>query len=400
MCVKECPNWSHCCIGGTAPCRCKTTACRELLHEEKKIMCPPDLADTTTEGPNEGIIPSEAPKESAFYKLKARNWVFTINNYDDEVITLVKTWEQAKDFKCLMFGKEIAPTTGTPHLQGFICFETIKSGKQIAALRANNYWAPMRMKVENNAIYCSKDNTDVTVLGTIPMSQAAKGKCGVLGKEHGKKAANAWEELVKDVEEGMTKKEIERKYAKLVGQYGKGVDRLFESFKPKGDFDLLKIYGSYLPWQEVLLSEVAKGPDKRTIHWFWEHKGNAGKSDMCKHLAFQHGFQPLMNGTTKDLACAWKCGSVCFDYARDTECKELNYSVLEAIKNKYLFSSKYDSQTKQSESFKDVFVVCFANEPPDVRKLSADRWKIYRIEDGKAIPQILVGESVIDAIQV
>jgi len=370
--------------------------------EEKKELPVDSTANPTPNDSlsvDEGCIPSEADKESGFYKLKARNWTFTINNYTDEDIKLIASWEKVKDFKCLMYGKEIAPSTGTPHLQGFICFNTLKSGKQICALRPNNYWSPMRCKVENNAIYCSKEK-DTTIIGTLPMSQAAKGKCGILGKEAGAKANNIWDLLVKDVEAGMSKKDVERKYAKLVGQYGKGVDRLFESFKPKGDFDIIKLYGSFYPWQKTLMDEIEKGPDKRTVHWFWSKDGNAGKSDMCKHLVFQNGFQPLMNGTTKDLACAWKCGSVCMDYARDTEAKELNYSVLEAIKNKYLFSSKYDSQTKQSESFLDVFVVCFANAPPDVSKLSTDRWKIYRIEDNIAHKQVVIGESLIDEINV
>ncbi len=46
-----------------------------------------------------------------------RNYVFTLNNPDiDSWINVCQRWEQ--DFSYVGFGKEIAPTTGTPHWQG------------------------------------------------------------------------------------------------------------------------------------------------------------------------------------------------------------------------------------------------------------------------------------------
>jgi len=53
---------------------------------------------------------------------KFRNWVFTLNNYKDEDLArLAKPYEQVK---YIAYGKEIAPGTGTPHLQGYVvCWE-------------------------------------------------------------------------------------------------------------------------------------------------------------------------------------------------------------------------------------------------------------------------------------
>jgi len=49
---------------------------------------------------------------------KFRNWVFTLNNYTDEDIArLANPYEQVK---FIAYGKEIAPTTETPHFQGYI----------------------------------------------------------------------------------------------------------------------------------------------------------------------------------------------------------------------------------------------------------------------------------------
>lgn len=43
--------------------------------------------------------------------MKSRNFVFTKNNYVD--------YPEPTQFKYIVWGREIAPTTGTPHLQGF-----------------------------------------------------------------------------------------------------------------------------------------------------------------------------------------------------------------------------------------------------------------------------------------
>lgn len=45
-------------------------------------------------------------------------YCFTFNNYTDEDVALIQDFAE-EHTRYLIFGKEIAPTTGTPHLQGF-----------------------------------------------------------------------------------------------------------------------------------------------------------------------------------------------------------------------------------------------------------------------------------------
>lgn len=53
----------------------------------------------------------------------ARAWIFTICNWtpsDEERLKKLK-------FKYIIWGREHAPSTGTPHLQGYIYYKTTKS---------------------------------------------------------------------------------------------------------------------------------------------------------------------------------------------------------------------------------------------------------------------------------
>jgi len=64
------------------------------------------------------------------YVPPSRDHCWTLNNYTDEEV------EHIKQVECryLVFGKEIAPTTGTPHLQGYIYLHQPQSLMQLKAL--------------------------------------------------------------------------------------------------------------------------------------------------------------------------------------------------------------------------------------------------------------------------
>lgn len=50
----------------------------------------------------------------------AKNWCFTINNYLPDDMEKLEVMFNHGHFNYLVFGEEIAPTTGTPHLQGYV----------------------------------------------------------------------------------------------------------------------------------------------------------------------------------------------------------------------------------------------------------------------------------------
>lgn len=96
---------------------------------------------------------------------RAYSYVFTINNPTDDDIELCKNI----DCKYIVFGREIAPTTGTPHLQGYISFKHQKSFNVVRS-KIFNLKAHIETAKGNaiqNRKYCTKDD-DYFEKGDIP----------------------------------------------------------------------------------------------------------------------------------------------------------------------------------------------------------------------------------------
>jgi len=86
-----------------------------------------------------------------------KNYVFTINNYTELDLYQLKLIEP----KCgyLIYGKEICPTTGTPHLQGYVQFikkQRFLSVKKMLT-RARFEEQSMFSTAKEAAVYCTKD---------------------------------------------------------------------------------------------------------------------------------------------------------------------------------------------------------------------------------------------------
>lgn len=103
---------------------------------------------------------------------RSRKFVFTWNNYPspDAYNTLL----DALSPSYLCFGTELAPTTGTPHLQGFLYFTNARSVESIRAKLPGVDVRIARGSSDQCITYCQKDG-DFTERGTRPMSQADKG---------------------------------------------------------------------------------------------------------------------------------------------------------------------------------------------------------------------------------
>lgn len=85
---------------------------------------------------------------------RSRAWCFTYNNYDDEVIRRL----DALTCERIIVGKEVAPTTGTPHLQGYVRFA---QPARFSWWKNNFPKASVRIAKgtdAQNEVYCSKES--------------------------------------------------------------------------------------------------------------------------------------------------------------------------------------------------------------------------------------------------
>jgi len=94
---------------------------------------------------------------------KTRTYVFTLNNYSDEHLRRIEEhWH--KHFTYLCYGEEIAPTTGTPHLQGTLRCPSARAPSGIRRALAELLGADARPHIEaakgtfeQAVAYCRKD---------------------------------------------------------------------------------------------------------------------------------------------------------------------------------------------------------------------------------------------------
>lgn len=104
--------------------------------------------------------------------MTSRNFVFTYNDYTQETEDRI----QAITCRFLKYGHEVAPTTGTHHLQGYICFEKpIRISTSHKLFPEGTWLQPMKGSLESNAEYCSK-GTNIVEVGIPPVSKSQKGQ--------------------------------------------------------------------------------------------------------------------------------------------------------------------------------------------------------------------------------
>jgi len=146
------------------------------------------------------------------------------------------------------------------------------------------------------------------------------------------------------------------------------------------------------PWQKALLEYIK--PSTREVIWVIGKHGNEGKSWFQEYMESKFGWGKVICG----MDIKMKKGSIChvlskrslmtidtflFDVGKANTENGVNYELLEKIKNGRTVASKFDSKELKFKTPNTVVV--FSNEKPDVKELSKDRWKIFRIRDDDLI---------------
>ena len=156
-----------------------------------------------------------------------------------------------------------------------------------------------------------------------------------------------------------------------------------EDFRDVGDVSLK-------PWQAKLLEEI-KNPTDRHIIWVVGKACGEGKSWFQKYLKSLFGTRRVVYG----INIKANTPSICHVLSKQSlatadiflfnlgkskkKSDEVNYEVLEDLKDGDAFASKYNSQQLKIKT--PNVVIVFSNEKPDTKQLAIDRWKLFYIEN-------------------
>lgn len=270
-------------------------------------------------------------------------WDFVYNNptvdeqaFLDILVELPIRWA--------VFQHELAPTTGTPHFQGGICFATKQRQSSVIRLLPGCSVRKLRTTPLALADYC-RDPAKRTV-GHNPMS------FGDVPEPRPIPIKNAKQPVVKRV---YTAEE--------------------NGILPREEFSI---------WQQHCIAFIDAPVDPRAIHWYWEPKGKTGKSRLAKHIVYHYPGAICVSGGARHIECAIAdrrelTGEyptiLLYDVPRACGAA-VSFQIIERVKNGLMFSQKYHSDM---HVFPSMHVICFANQPPNMEGLSEDRWNVYEI---------------------
>ena len=289
---------------------------------------------------------------------RAKHWCFTLNNYTPADVDRLSTEITGVDY--MIFGKEVGES-GTPHLQGTICFATRKRLQQVKLVIGAAHCEIAR-GLTNSIKYCRKGEI-VTEWGVIPLTG---------GK--GEKRSDL-EEFKSSVLEGVANmKELRELHSSVCAQYPRFVREYIEDNKEQVRVECFPLRD----WQASLNTVLLHEPEARQVIFVVDKIGNQGKSWFARYYEDLHeNAQIIVPGKKADMAFTVKDKRVFFiDCPRSKQGDFIQYDFLEELKNGYVFSPKYESVVKK---FRIPHVVVLMNELPDMTKLSEDRYKIISL---------------------
>lgn len=309
-------------------------------------------------------------------KRQQKRWCFTLNNYTDVEIRALTVRVQELQPVYAVVGRECGHD-GTPHLQGFIHFKarlSFRQVKNIVGLRS--HLEPARGSDDENRTYCRKESNVEFEIGN-PSTAAQRHRESADFIESALLFANRraqGDELHEILETTPDCGLAFLRHTKALQLLSAAAQRSHALQGARRNFAGCQLR----KYQARIDTLVRSAPDPRKIHWYYDEYGNSGKTWFTRFLICFRGATRFSNAKTADIAYAIR-GSprvVVFDYSRSQE-EQVNYAVLEDIKNGLIFSPKYESESKM---FNVPHVIVFANWRPNESKMSQDRWDIVHID--------------------
>ena len=353
-----CPN--HCSGSGDAQ-RSQNQNSGELYNSNLVVSQDPiepiahDIKDDMKPGQKEGFECDIVDNGK-----KNRNVVMTLNNYTDAEVEALRMFGK-KNCTYLIFGYEIAPTTGTKHLQIYAEFSEAKTINTIKTqcFSRRYYISRRRGTAKQASDYCMYEDYPIC---------KKENRFEVFG-DISKQGQRAEFDEVLAYAKVHTRQETIREFPYMFARMWHGLNSIIDACESEY---IPEPFAELRKWQQSLFLDLKKPADDRTIVWVEDTKGGSGKSTLCtKYLIPQLGFLPL-EGRLQDMAHIYNGEpGVIFDLARgQTQYVEHLMVFAEKLKNGCLVSSKYNGKVKR---FRPPHVVFFSNEPPPSGQWTKDR---------------------------
>ncbi|AJD07553.1 replication-associated protein [Sewage-associated circular DNA virus-29] len=174
---------------------------------------------STTQTPS--ILKGGLARRKAGTNPKANRWCYTLNNPEFPI-----PWNETTQLYHI-YGKEIAPGTGTPHHQGFICFKNQKYLTQVKELNDKAHWEIAKGTNQQASDYCKKEG-DFIEKGTLPEDP----------QRLGAKANEVKWRLINDLAKAGNLAEIDIKYPKVWNTSYRNLKSIkVDHMKPLADLD-------------------------------------------------------------------------------------------------------------------------------------------------------------------
>lgn len=305
---------------------------------------------------------------------QSKFWIFTKPNYNEADVAFIKA-HVPETAKYITFGYEIAPTTNMHHLQGYVEWRVRKNLAEVRNLLPGAHVAIRRGTAEQARDYCQKD--------------------GVF-EEEGEMFDNQGQGHRSDIDDfkcWVTKYHLDHGCKPVECEYSVQFPGLFlryrANLKSLVDFicpDPVLEDGALKDWQGDVWTIIQSEPDDRKIIFIVDKQGGIGKTWLQRYLLshIPARAQVLSMAKRDDVAHAVDESKDVFLFNIPRGGMEfLNYTVLEQIKDKMVFSPKYNSRTKIFAKNTHVFVFC--NEEPNYGKMSRDRYHVVNLEEQNGV---------------
>jgi len=303
---------------------------------------------------------------------RSQRFVFTLNNYTDEVEQLLSVFSERDDCAYLTYGREVGES-GTPHLQGYVVMKRRFTFTVFNSFPPFNQAHVEAAKGSNTQAitYCHKDG-DIVEFGERPNIQG-----NTSGKRNDCGECIEWlESFIEEEKRAPTEREVARLMPQALLKYSNFM-RLVALRAP----DPMLQDGELRDWQIDLAAALDLDClDDRQVLFYVDENGGKGKSFFCRwYLSKNPDRVQLMHPAGyADMAYALDPSkSVYLFNVSRTGMEFLQYRFLEDLKDRLVFSTKYQSSMKVLD--KVPHVVIFCNEQPNTIRMSEDRYNINNL---------------------